>query len=104
MTRKETPDLMDDLLSGKKTARQYDSKTVQRQHDSMTVEKKQATLYFSQETTEALERARYQLRQLAQPERRSGITKSSIVEKAFLLAFEDLEELGAESRIAQRLI
>ena len=104
MTRKKTPDLMDDLLSGKKTARGQDTKTAERQHDSITVEKKQATLYFSQETIDALERARYTLRQLAQPERRSAITKSSIVEAAFLLALEGLEEHGVESQIAQRLI
>jgi hypothetical protein len=32
------------------------------------------------------------------------ITKSRIVEAAFLLAREDLEQNGTESRIAQRLL
>jgi hypothetical protein len=104
MTRKKTPDIMGGLLSGRKTAQQQDSKTVHKQQDSLTAEKKQATLYFSQEATDALERARYTLRQLAYPEQRSAITKSSIVEAAFLLALEDLEKNGAESQLAKRLV
>lgn len=63
-----------------------------------------ATYYLSSEAMAGLDEAWLQLRRMAKAEDRTRISKSLMVEQAILLALEELEAEGAESRLARRLI
>ena len=127
--RKETPDILGDLLGSKpagqdtsKTERQDTSKTVT-QHTGKPIKKKRsrkvarkppeppktsadeervkATYYLSQTALEGLDEAWLKLRRMA---RSRKISKSLIVETATLLAVEELETKGKKSQLASKLV
>lgn len=107
MSRKDTPNLMGDLLSGKKAskpAEQQDSQPEEPAARPAEELKLKRTFYLSQAGTNALEELQYQLRRLASLEDRGQVSYSLIVERAILLALEDLQEQGQASRIASRLL
>lgn len=108
--RKKTPSVLDELLGGapapdaqdtsipvsqytSKPARQPASKTA-------TEEKPKATYYLSPAAIEALDEAWLTLRKMARPQDRAQVSKSWIVERAILLAVEELQESGDRSRLA----
>lgn len=102
MSRKGTPDLMGGLLSGKKASKpaEQPEEPAARQAE----EKLKRTFYLSQAGTNALEELQYHLRRLASLEDRGQVSYSLIVERAILLALEELKEDGQASRIASRLL
>ena len=109
MPRSQTPDLMGNLLSGKKPASKPAEQQAMEpgsQEASRPAEepKVKRTFYLSQEGLQALEELQYQLRRLASLDDRGQISYSLIVERAILLAMEELEAQGAASRIASRLL
>jgi len=106
MSRKDTPNLMGDLLTGKKaskTAEQQDSQP-EELAPRPAEEKLKRTFYLSQAGTNALEELQYHLRRLASLEDRGQVSYSLIVERAILLALEELKEQGQDSKIASRLL
>ena len=108
MPRDKTPDLMGDLLSGKKASKPAEQQAMEpvSQEASRPAEepKVKRTFYLSQEGLQALEELQYQLRRLASLDDRGQISYSLIVERAILLAMEELEAHGEASRIASRLL
>ena len=107
MSRKDTPNLMGDLLSGKKASKPAEQQAIEpasQQSSQPAEEKLKRTFYLSQAGTNALEELQYHLRRLASLEDRGQISYSLIVERAILLALEELKEHGQESRIASRLL
>lgn len=126
--RKETPDILGNLLSGRDTSKtanpstsklliQYNSETEKQytsgaviQHDSEMVEqgtseeKIKATYYLSSEGADAIEELWYKLRKLASKEHRNQISKSLIVDQVLQLALEQLEDQGENSHIATRIL
>ena len=106
MSRRDTPNLMGDLLSGKKASKPVEQQDSQPEEPATrpAEEKLKRTFYLSQAGTNALEELQYHLRRLASQEDRGQISYSLIVEKAILLALEDLDENGQASRIASRLL
>lgn len=106
MSRKDTPNLMGDLLSGKKASKPAEQQDSQPEEPSPkpTEEKLKRTFYLSQVGTNALEELQYHLRRLASLEDRGQVSYSLIVERAILLALEELKEQGQASRIASRLL
>lgn len=107
MSRKETPDLMGDLLSGKKaskTARQEDSQPAELEASKPTEGLRiKRTFYLSERGLASLEELQYQLKKMASPEDQGSISLSSIVEQALLQALEELEAKGQESSLARAL-
>lgn len=108
MARDKTPDLMGDLLSGKKPA----SKPAEQQASQEASQpapgpadeiKIKRTFYLSREGLRALDDLQYQLRRMASPEDRASISYSSIVQEAILLALADLQAKGEGSSLAKRL-
>jgi hypothetical protein len=117
--RKQTPDILGDLLGGhkdedSKPSSQDTSKTV-RQHtgktssqptgktassEAATEEKRKATYYLSPEAIDALEEAWLSLRRMATTETRNSVSKSAIVDAAILLAVQDLQDKEDESELA----
>lgn len=107
MSRKDTPNLMGDLLTGKKAskpAEQQDSQPEEPATRPAEEIKLKRTFYLSQAGTNALEELQYHLRRLASLEDRGQISYSAIVEAALLQALEELEQQGQASRIASRLL
>lgn len=128
--RRSTPKLMDDLLSGNRPANtrkpakqntgipeeppqtppQAQSRQPQSsQHRPQTPpayeeEKGKATFYLAQGVQYDLDTAQIQLRRLAPPYiKKQQLSKSAIVEAALRIAYEDLEQKGPNSQLAQIL-
>lgn len=137
--RKETPDILGDLLGGEssvpavKPAEQQDSKPAS-QEPSKTAEsqtgkparrqaskpakrqaskpaeepedtgKIKATYYLSLEAMNGLEAGWLALRKMADREQRTSISKSQILEQALLLALEELQEKGSQSKLAKKIL
>ena len=108
MARDKTPDLMGDLLSGKKASKPAEQQAMEpaSQEASRPAEelKLKRTFYLSKAGLRALDDLQYQLRRMASLEDRASVSYSLIVERAILLAMEELEAQGAASRIASRLL
>ena len=108
MPRDKTPDLMGDLLSGKKASKPAEQQAMEpvSQEAGRPAEelKLKRTFYLSKAGLRALDDLQYQLRRLASPEDRASVSYSLIVERAILLAMEELEAHGEASRIASRLL
>lgn len=126
--RRSTPKLMDDLLSGnrpvntRKPASQEDgmaSSTSKNSGQSSTrqteryvpqaagpyeEEKGKATFYLAQDVQYDLDTAQIQLRRLApRYVKKQQLSKSAIVEAALRIAYEELEQKGSNSQLAQIL-
>ena len=108
MARDKTPDLMGDLLSGKKASKPAEQQAMEpaSQEAGRPAEdlKLKRTFYLSKTGINALEELQYQLRRLASLDDRGQISYSLIVERAILLAMEELEAHGEASKIASRLL
>ena len=86
----------------RKPARQPDSKPTEQEIPE--AEKIKATYYLSPETIDSLNQAWLQLRRLAKAEDKAQISKSLIVDRALLLAIEELEAKGAKSKLASKTV
>lgn len=107
MSRKDTPNLMGDLLSGKKDskpAEQQASKPEEEAPRPAEEQKLKRTFYLSQAGTNALEELQYLIKRMASLEDRSQISYSAIVEAALLQSLEDLQQQGQASKIASKLL
>ncbi len=110
MARKKTPNVLDELLGNKATEpaegniRIPESRNAGILTNQRSGRRTKETYYLSAEIVDTLETARYNLRQMATTEKRKQISKSSIVEMALQLAFEDLEVQEQDSQIAQRIV
>ena len=115
--RKQTPDVLGQLMGGDPEERQQSGKASKRQNAKpsnqqsgktlrqrlATEGKTKATLYLSPETAYELELAKLELRRLVKPDNLKDVTKSSIAEAALILALQDLEAQGEESAIVREL-
>ncbi len=107
--RRETGDLMADLLggpeqsSGKTESQQIRKTSNQQDGETAETERVKVTVYIREETGFALEQAKLILRQKLKPENLNSISKSAIVEAALAMALGDLEENGTESQLARKL-
>ena len=63
-----------------------------------------ATFYLSRAAAEMLEDGWYNLRKLAPPAQRAGVTKSLIVRLAIELALQDIKTDGKSSKITKRML
>lgn len=115
--RKETPDILGDLLGGQPTelpqepAKKQDSKPAMasdgqqaEEPESEQAEKIKATYYLTLETLDRLEDGWLTLRRLADREQRTSISKSQIIETALQIALEGLEQQGPQSELAGRIL
>lgn len=129
-TRKQTPDVLGDLLgdTGKEEKqntikteshkagipeRQNTIKTVKQQtrkpasqktsEEEAPGQKIKATYYISEQAVEKLEDGWIQLRRLLPKEKRTSVSKSSIVEIALEIALADLEKKKESSLLAKKL-
>jgi hypothetical protein len=127
--RRETPDILGDLLGGEpssgpasqetvkpaerpavKPARRQASKTARPKASRPAEEpepeagKVKATYYLGLETLDGLEEGWLQLRRLTGREQRTSISKSLILETALQIALEELEQAGRESKLASRIL
>lgn len=132
--RKQTPNILNDLLGGGapppaptdtsipvsqqagKTARQHTGKTARQptrkpegqpagtepEQPASEEPKLKATYYLSPGSLEALDEAWLKLRKMARA--RAQVSKSLIVERAILLAVEELKAKGDKSHIASKLV
>lgn len=103
--RKETPDLMDGLLTGTKSP---DGAEASAPIAPAPVEEYEAppvkvSYYITPDADDALEEARRTLRRMLQPDHKHDVTKSKIVDAAILMAVEDLRSNGMDSILAQAL-
>ena len=103
--RKETPDLMDGLLTGTKS---QDGAEASTPIAPAPVEEYEAppvkvSYYITPDADDALEEARRTLRRMLQPDHKHDVTKSKIVDAAILMAVEDLRSNGIDSVLAQAL-
>ncbi len=62
------------------------------------------TVYLSEEGLNSLEEVWFKLRKMASAGDRKRISKSLILEEAFLIALDDLESKGEKSRIASTVL
>lgn len=111
-TRKPTPSLIDDLLSGKKgqapepapsSAAAPEPLATSRTAGKDSAESIKATFYLSQDVADDLEEARLILIRLLRPESKHDVSKSVIVEQSIRIAIEDLKANGAGSLLAKAL-
>ena len=104
--RKETPDLMDGLLTGTKSNDGAEAPTpaapavVEEEYETPSVK---VSYYITPEADDALDEARRTLRRMLQPDHKHDVTKSKIVDAAILMAVEDLRSNGMESVLARAL-
>ena len=119
--RKPTPNIMNELLGedpvasepkgrggqtklkASKPVKQQDSIPL-RQPTRVALKPIKATYYLSLGTLEAIDEAWLQLRKMAKPEGRSGISKSMIVEKAIQIALQEFEDKGEKSPLASMTV
>lgn len=115
--RKETPDILGDLLGGEsprpsqEPAKKQDSKPAMagdgqraEEPESEQGEKIKATYYLTLETLDRLEDGWLTLRRMADREQRTSISKSQIIETALQIALDGLEQQGPESELAGRIL
>ena len=108
-TRKKMPDVMAELLNGNAgiPASQQADKPVSRftstPASQQGEEKAKVTYYLDQQTVDALEEAKLQLRRLSPKEKRQ-ISSSAIVDAALQIVFAELELEGAKSQLASKLV
>ena len=106
--RKETPDILRDLLGEEpsnlpqKPAKKQDAKPAKQQPEQE--EKVKATYYLTLDMLDRLENAWLTLRRMADRKQRTSISKSQIIEIALQIALEGLEQSGSESELAHRII
>lgn len=98
--RKRTPDILEDLLGGAHTPRPEDT-SIPVRAQAPAEAKLKATYYLSSEALDALDHAWIMLRKITKS--KAQISKSLIVEKAILLAVEELADKGAKSRLASKV-
>lgn len=105
--RKPMPNLMDDMLTGKKESDAAETAPAAAApapaEDTYTRPPVKVSYYISPDADDALEEARRTLRRLLQPDRKHDVTKSKIVDAAILLVVQELREQGAESGLARAL-
>ena len=87
MARKETPDVLSELMGSSKTLEHERNKAIKHENNS---EKEKATFNLSVSTLEKLEDTWVKLRK--QLKDKGRITKTLIVERAIELAIKELEE------------
>jgi len=116
MARKQTPDILGDLLGGRpeqtppesqqdaKPGRQQASNKASQKASKLDQDKTKATFYISQETLDSLEEGWLKLRKLAKPEARAQVSKSGIVETALDILLHDLEANGPDSQLARMMV
>jgi len=126
--RKETPDILGDLLGGEpsqpasqetvkpaerpavKPARKQASRPAKPKASKPAEEpgpeagKIKATYYLGLETLDRLEDGWLTLRRLTSREQRTSISKSLILETALQICLDELEQAGRESKLASRIL
>jgi hypothetical protein len=96
MARKQTPDLMSELMGSVKTIEKESNKTIKQENN-----KEKTTFNLSVSTLEKLEESWIKLRK--QIKDKGRITKTLIVERAIELAIKELEEAGEASALFRDL-
>lgn len=96
MARKETPDLMSELMGSIKTIEPKSNKAIKQENN-----KEKTTFNLSVSTLEKLEDTWIKLRKKIKD--KSRITKTLIVERAIELAIKELEEHGESSSLFEDL-
>lgn len=125
MARKQIPDILGQVLGekplGKSEARAVStSKPAKRNSGpsskltpaseisdievSEEADKVKVTFYISAEADEALEQAWLKLRRMVEPRARRSVSKSSIAEKAILMAAKDVDDKGRQGQVAAMLV
>lgn len=95
MSRKKTPDLMQEMMSDNKTIsreKQYNNKEIRQENNKV-----RSTYSLSVSTLEKIEETWINLRRKFKGNAR--ITKTLIVERAIEIAFKELEEKGEKSSL-----
>ncbi len=99
-----TPEYQQDSkMSGQQDGAQGAKEDLGRDETNVDEPKVKATFYLSKSVVEALEDAHLALRRMAGAPRRSGVSKSLIVEKALELALEELALEASQSRLARKI-
>lgn len=115
--RKQTPSLIDDLLTGKRAQEPAASSSpaplpkvgpapapspapIQ---TGQADEKIKVTLYMSREVADSIDEARLLLLRLIRPESKHDVSRSAIVERAIQLALDELLAKGEASSLARAL-
>jgi hypothetical protein len=100
--KKTMPDVMGEVLG---EAASGQAALPVGQQDVVTLKQPgvKVTFYVSPEVQARLDMARVRIRGMLTPGERGAVTLSSIVEAALSLALDDLENLGAVSRLAVKM-
>lgn len=123
--RRETPDVLGELLGEKQPAPEAPKETTEEKPTSkparkptrkparqkaskpapppLPEEKVKATFYLSPEALDSLEEGQLRLRRLVDRDKRGQVSKSLIVEMALLAALEELEAKKDKSQLASMM-
>lgn len=72
--------------------------------DTQSAEKRKATFYVREAVLTELEEGWFQLRQMADRDRKGSVSKSAIVDIALEIILEELKSNGEESVLADKLL